>query len=218
MLEIKMKKFVVTVILALFGHSVFALDNPSFSINEQDSQKGTLSMQDLYIGGIKSFEDVKIEFDFSNSTFKLLEITEADNRIPTNPIENITAEGITVGLRGCISENRVITCHLTITSNEFDRTLNFCANTSSSSSCANDNSSTAFDNLNNSYTASKVTLANESSVRIVEKVLLVADIPTEATIEFSNLSTRATALSLMILGFQASPRAYFSVEFRDIEF
>jgi len=163
MLEIKMKKLVTVGILMLFfGSSAHALGNPSFSFNEGDSKKGTLSMQELYIGGVRTHENVKIEFDFEKSTFRLLEIVEADNSIPAEPIENITTEGITVGLKGCNSENRVITCHLIITSNEFDGSINFCAD--DSRFCGgNEGDSTAFDNLNNSYLASKVILANESS-------------------------------------------------------
>ena len=222
MLEIKMKKLVTTVILMLFfGSSAYALGTPSFSINEGDNQKGTLSMQELFIGGIKTHDNVKIEFDFKNSTFRLLEIVEADTSIPAQPVESITTEGVTVGLRGCNSENRVITCHLIITSNEFDGRISFCTDSDErpdrSHHCGNSGESTAFDNLNNSYIASKVTLANESSPVSIRDLLLVADIPTEATVEFSNISTRATNFSLMVLGFEISGTD-FTVEFRNVDF
>ncbi len=41
--------------------------------------------------------------------------------------------------------------------------MKFCAINGLSFTCGNNNKSTAFDNFNNSYVASKVTLANESS-------------------------------------------------------
>ena len=214
-----MKNFVTVVILMLiFGSSAHALGTPSFSINEEDNQKGTLSMQELYIGGVKTHDNVRIEFDFEKSTFRLLELVEADNSILIEPIENVTKEGVTVGLRGCNSKNRVITCHLTITSNEFDGRLNFCATDARfGSECGNDDESTALDNLNNSYIASKVTLANESSTGLIIDTLLVADIPTDATVEFSNISTRASNFSLMVLGFEIGSTE-FAVEFRNINF
>ncbi len=88
-----MKKLVMVAILMLFfGSSAYALGTPSFSINEEDTQKGTLSMQELYIGGVKTHENVRIEFDFENSTFRLLEIVDADNSIPVAPIENVTTK------------------------------------------------------------------------------------------------------------------------------
>ena len=80
-----------------------------------------------------------------------------------------------------------------------------------------DNKSTAFDNFNNSYVASKVTLANESSTDTIHDFLLVADIPTEATVEFSNISTRAANFSLMVLGFKIGSTE-FAVEFRKVDF
>ena len=215
-----MKKLAaITILMWFLGSSAYALGTPSFSINDGDNQKGTLSMQELYIGGVKTHNNVKIEFDFENSTFRLLELVEADNSISVEPIENITTEGITVGLRGCNSENRVITCHLIITSNEFDGEITFCADHFNTAQCGNFGKSSAFDNLNNSYVASKVTLANESSVSAIEKILLVADIPTEATIEFSNISTRATNFSLMVLGLRiGTNNDIFTIEFRNVNF
>ena len=207
---IKLAMFAI--LMSFFGSSAYALGTPSFSINEGDNQKGTLSMQELFIGGVKTHDNVKIEFDFKNSTFRLLEIDEADNTIPSLAIETQEVAGVNVGLRGCLSLNRTITCHLLLTSNEFDRTITLCAQ--GRDFCVK-NKSTLFDDLGNQYFATKVTIANNEDDRILEQ-RLIADIPTDATIVFENLSTRATSISVLDIKFYIDGGQ--EVIFRDVAF
>lgn len=195
-----------------------AVDNPKYSPNAGNTQKGILHMEDLYIGGIKSHKDVKIEFDFSNSTFVILGATPTDNSIPPEAIETLDAGGLSVGLRGCISKNRSVTCHLSLTSTEFDRTIKFCGK---NVFCIYNketklyDGSTVFDNLNNQYYPSKITIANfEDTPALTQK--LVANVPTEATIIFDNLSTSAINFTLLDLGFEVNKETH-RVTFRNVD-
>ena len=208
-----LKNILSVILLCGFIMEVQALDDPSF-----DTENSTLSINQLYVDGVKSFNNVKIKFNFANSTFQVLGAAPADNSIPVNPIDTVTVNNFTIGLRGCVSVNKTVTCHLLVTSNEFDGTFSFCAK----SGCISGGEETmVVDNLNNSYTGSKVTLANESNNSRVSNVLLVADIPTEATIEFSNISTKAKNLSLVILGFIVignNDTTFNKIEFRNVAF
>ena len=202
------------VVLFSLGISVqiYALDDPKYTPNPGNGQKGTLSLERLYIDGIKTFENINIEFDFSNSTFIILGATPADNSIPTQAIETLDAGGLGVGLRGCVSKDRSITCHLSLTSNEFDRDIRFCGDTFSR--C--DSRSTSFDSFGNQYIPTKVTITNSESSSFLVKTL-VADVPTEATILFDNISTRAVDFSLLDLTFKVDS-VYHTVKFRNIAF
>lgn len=207
----KCLKQIVMLVLFILPFTVqqtHALDDPSFSVNATNSQKGTLSMNELFIGGIKSFENVKVEFDFSNSTFTVLQATPADNSIPAQAVEIQEAGGLSVGLRGCVSLDRSVTCHLLLTSNEFDRSIRFWGSFNSET--------TVFDNLDNEYRLLKVTIANSEGNSTVDK-FFVADVTTEATIVFDNLSTRADNFSLLVLGFTVDNTIH-NVKFRDVAF
>ncbi len=190
---------------------VYALDDPSFSLNANNSQKGTLTMNELFIGGVKSHKNVKVEFDFNNSTFIILQATPADNSIPAQAVETQEAGGLSVGLRGCVSLDRSVTCHLLLTSNEFDRRINFCGR--GADGCG---VSTAFDELGNQYSPIKVSLANTEDGRELDKQL-IADVTIEATIVFDNLSTLANEFSLLDLGIHDGANAH-RVKFRDVAF
>lgn len=181
-----------------------AVGTPEFVLDADSNSRGTLKVGDVFFNGIKTYENTEIHLDLETSIFTITRIQAADNSIPARPIAEITEEGLTIGLRGCNSDNRVVTCYLTVTSNEFDRNITFWEN------------STANNNLNNSYGSSKITLADESGGRIRITKTLVADIETEATIEFTNLSTRATQFSLMGLSFRGNND--FIAEFRNVDF
>ncbi|NOQ15768.1 MAG: hypothetical protein GQ581_01780 [Methyloprofundus sp.] len=221
-----MKNIIASAIIAFgfFAHSVSAADNPSFRVSESDSSKGTLSMRALDVEGEEeSIENVNIELDFRNSTFRVLNTGAASNSSSASePIKSNTANEITVAIQGCTNTNRVVTCNLLITNNEFDDEINFCAD-SGSSFCGPNSRSTATDSFNNIYTASQVSIAGESSRARVSDFMLLADTPTAATIEFKNVSSRATSFPLLQLFFgkySGSERGINQViiEFKDVAF
>jgi hypothetical protein len=202
----------VTFFSLFFAMQVHALDNPKYTPTAGNNLKGTLSLDQLYIGGVKSHKNVNIEFDFSNSTFVLLGATPADNRIPEQAFETHDAGQLSVGLRGCVSKNKSVTCHLLLTSNEFDRTIKMCG--ASSYYCYS--KSTAFDNKGNQYFPSIITIANFEGVSQLEQKL-VAGLTTEATIVFDNLSTLAVNFPQLDLGFVVDKKVY-RVKFDKVAF
>lgn len=168
-----------------------AVGNPSLIMGETGQEKGVLSMKELYMHGIKSHDNVKIELDFETSTFKVMDAVVANHAIPDNISESITHNDVTVGLRGCLSENQVVTCHFAVRSDTQDRDINFCA----SSGCLG--TTEALDPLFNSYIASRITLGSQSSTYNIRDFSLVAGEVVAATAEFSNISDMATQFSLM---------------------
>ncbi len=195
-------------VLSCLVQQTFALDNPVYTPNQNN--KGTLTMEELYIGGVKTFNKVNIEFDFSNSTFKILGATPSDNSIPAQAIETHNAGGLSVGLRGCVSKDRSVTCHLLLTSTEFDREIKFWRSSSTGKS-------TAFDNKGNEYTAAKLSIANAEGSSFWLEQALVADLPTNATIKFDNLSTLAVNFSQLNLLFRIDNEGHF-IKFQDVDF
>ncbi|KHD06594.1 hypothetical protein PN36_09355 [Candidatus Thiomargarita nelsonii] len=158
----------------------------------------------------KTFENIELELDFTTSTFTLKKIVAADTTIPDDAIETIEKEGLRVGLRGCVAaESRTVTCHLLLTSIEFDRTVKFYGN-------YGEYSSAAFDNFGNQYIPTKVTIGKGEGTSYLEQ-RVVADVATRTTIRFENLSTQATSLSLLELSFRVDDTP-FSIKFRDIPF
>ena len=205
----------VCLIVALslgFIFQAHALDNPKYTPSEENSNKGTLAMEELYIGGVKSHQKVNIEFDFSNSTFVVIGATPADNSIPEQAIETQNAGGLSVGLRGCVSKNRSVTCYLLLTSNEFDRTIKMCGN--GDFYCRD--TATSFDNKGNQYFPNRVTISNSKGQDSLEKSL-IADTVTEATIVFDNLSTLAINFSQIDLGFVVDSKR-LRVKFNNVDF
>ena len=200
-----MKKMRAAVLLGLLSvlNIAHAVDNPSFSMG---AEKGMLSMQELYMGGKKSHDDVKIELNFKDSTFKLVEATPANNKIPDQVIESITQDDLAVGLRGCSSTKKVTTCHFTVTSHRQDREVTFCA----SSGCLK--TTEALDHLHNAYIASQITLANQSSAYNIRDFLLVAGVSVNASVEFSNISAMATHFTLMKIEFMDKTYKFRNVQ------
>ena len=212
MTKIKKLAGVFAICSSLGGLSaqVGAVGNPEFVFNA-DGKGGVLSIKTLDVNGVKAFENLELELDFTNSQFTLNNVSEADNTISEEPIETIEKDGFKVGLRGCSAESKIVTCHLLLTSVEFDRIIRFYNKSYSSGS-------QAFDNSGNQYYSAKVTIANNENSEYVRQ-RLVADVITEATIRFENLSTRATSFSLLALLFytnDGNERA--DIEFRDISF
>ncbi len=197
-----MKNIIASAIIAFgfFAHTVSAADNPSFRVNESDSSKGTLSMRVLDLEGDASVENVNIEFDFRNSTFRVLDNRPANAPSSAEPIKINATSDLSVEVQRCINTNRVVTCHLIITNTEFDDEVNFCAD-SGNSFCGPNSRSTATDNFGNLYTASKVSIAGETSSARISAFFLPVDTPTEATIEFKNVSSQATSFSSVQLIF-----------------
>ena len=75
-----MKKIVLiysALAVSFLSNSANALNEPSF-----DSTTNTLSTGQLYVDGVKGFDSVKIQFDFSTSTFQLVEAIPASHNIP----------------------------------------------------------------------------------------------------------------------------------------
>lgn len=192
---------------------VGALGNPEFVFSE-DGQGGVLFIKALDIEGVKTFENVQLELDFTTSTFTLKKIVAADTTIPDDAIETVTEEGVTIGLRGCKAEDRSVFCYLLFTSHEFDRTIDWCGH-SDTNHCGGDNNSISFDNLGNRYWPTKTSLANKTSGRIIQRIL--ADVTVEAIIQYDNFSTRATSLSALEL-FMKIDGITVRVQFRDISF
>jgi hypothetical protein len=143
---------------------------------------------------------VNIEFDFRNSTFRILNERPANAPSSAEPIKINTTNDLNVELQRCINTNRVVTCHLIITNTEFDDEVNFCAD-SGNSFCGPNSRSTATDNFGNLYTASKVSIAGKNSPARISAFFLPVDTPTEATIEFKNVSSQATSFSSIQLIF-----------------
>jgi hypothetical protein len=192
-----MKKMKIAVFLGLVFtiNWAHAVDNPSYTVGNYDTEKGTLSMKELYMDGVKSHDDVKLSLDFKNLTFSVVSGTAANNTIPDSAVESITQDDLTVGLRGCESKNKVTTCHFTVTSHGQDREVSFCA----SQGCLK--TTEALDRLHNAYVASQITLANQSSTYNIRDFLLVAGVPVTASAEFSNISPKATHFTLMKIEF-----------------
>ncbi|MEE9338980.1 MAG: hypothetical protein V3U87_12955 [Methylococcaceae bacterium] len=195
-------------VLSCLVQQAFAIDNPVYTPSQNN--KGMLTIEELYIGGVKTFNNVNVEFDFSNSTFKILGSTPSDNSIPAQAIETLNAGGLSVGLRGCVSKDRSVTCHLLLTSNEFDREISFRRNGSAGES-------TAFDNKGNEYLATKLSIANAEGSSFWLDQALVADLPTNATIKFENLSTLAVNFSQLSLLFILDGESHF-VKFQEVDF
>ena len=103
-----------------YSIQIQALGYPEFVFSE-DGQGGILFIKALDVDGVKTFENLELELDFTNSQFTLKHFAEANNTITEEPIETIEKDGLKVGLRGCSAESRVVTCHLLLTSIEFDR-------------------------------------------------------------------------------------------------
>ena len=106
-----------------------------------------------------------------------------------------------------------------LTNNEFDRTIGFCGNLSGCS----EGRSTLFDDRGNQYFSTKISIGNKTAEGTSYlKQRLVADITTEATITFENISTRASKISLLELGFDVGLRevkgSEHRVSFRNITF
>jgi len=181
-------------------------------------EAGVLFIKALDIEGVKTFENVQLELDFTTSTFTLKKIVAADTTIPDEPIETVTEEGVTVGLRGCRAEGRSVFCHLLFTSGEFDRVIDWCGN-SGYYHCGGDNNSSSFDNLGNQYRPAKLSIANKTGDgRVVQKI--IADVTVEAMIQYDNISTRATSFSVLQLFFSTDDGNQIRVkmQFRDISF
>lgn len=206
--------FAICFCFGVLSPQVGALGNPEFVFSE-DGSGGVLFIKAVDIDGVKTFENLELELDFTTSTFALKKIVDADTSIPVNSVDTVTKEGITVGLRGCVAESRTVTCHLLLTSNEFDRFITFCGNRQF---FCHSQQSPAFDNFGNQYFPTTVAIANiEATSTHLEDQKLVADVTTEATIRFDNLSTRATSFSLLELGFSVNNES-LKIQFRDISF
>ena len=188
-----MKRIKIVFFLCLMGvmNLAHAVGNPSLIMGETGQEKGVLSMKELYMHGIKSHDNVKIELDFATSTFKVMDGVVANHAIPNNISESITHEGVTVGLRGCLSKNNVVTCHFVVRSDRQDRDIYFCA----SSGCIG--TTEALDPLFNSYIASQITLGSQSSAYNIRDFSMIAGEVVTATAEFSNISDIATRFTLM---------------------
>ncbi|MCK5536745.1 MAG: hypothetical protein KAI79_07950 [Bacteroidales bacterium] len=210
MTKIKKLAGVFAICSSLGGLSaqVGAVGNPEFVFNA-DGKGGVLSIKTLDVNGVKAFENLELELDFTNSQFILNNVSEADNTISENIVE---IKGLQVELQNCSAELRVVTCHLLFTSVEFDRTITFKGNIYGRSHA----SSLVFDNFGNEYFPSSITIANSESSFEVEKKL-VADITTIATVRIDNLSTQATSISLLYLKIQL-PTGEVYIKFRDISF
>jgi hypothetical protein len=194
-------------------NQVGALGNPEFVFSE-DGLGGVLFIKAVDIDGVKTFENLELELDFTTSTFTLKKFVDADTTIPEQPIDTVTKDGITFGVRGCVAESRTVTCHLLLTSNEFDRLITFCGNRDC---CCYSQQSPAFDNFGNQYFPTTVAIANVEAKSNHLNHKLVADVTTEATIRFNNLSTRGTSFSLLYLGFGVNNES-LKIQFRDISF
>ncbi len=110
----------------------------------------------------------------------------------------VTENGLEVKLEGCTAKARSVICRFSLMSMEFDKTVRFRSNTS-------------FDDLGNQYSATKLSLANKTGNDITHK--LIAEVKTEATIQFDNISTRASKFSQLQLHFGED-----MVQFRDVSF
>ena len=73
-----------------------ALGNPEFVFSE-DRQSGILFIKALDVDGVKMFEKVELELDFTTSTFMLKKTVDADTTIPDDPIETV-----------CLNANKTI--------------------------------------------------------------------------------------------------------------
>ena len=203
-----------------YSIQVQALGNPEFVFSE-NGQDGILFIKALDVEGVKTFEKVELELDFATSTFTLKNIEDADTTIPDDPIETVTEEGVTIGLRGCKAEARTVFCHLFFTSNEFDRTIVWCGN-SNNMHCGGSNNTISFDTLGNEYWSNRITLANKTNDRNDGRLFqtLIADVTVEATIQFDNISTRTIGFSRLGIFFKVTGNTENSIkiQFRDISF
>ncbi|MCI5209189.1 MAG: hypothetical protein D3910_10430 [Candidatus Electrothrix sp. ATG2] len=117
-------------------------------------------------------------------------------------IETLATEGFTFELLECKKAGSV-TCYFMITSNEQDKKLDIQGSY---------RPSRIFDDLGNEYFATRAQLGNRSANQGVES-LLIAGIPTKASVNFSKISSQAGTISLLELNCYK-----FKLQFRNVPF
>ena len=206
--SVKLKALSSIALAITFVPLVLWADNAKFNPASGILDIPIVEVPNLFTGKIDCYQtDLSLMSDSSELAFSVTNVTPitcGDNSgsntepQPSVAVEKYEIGGLNVALQGCSIQEQSITCRLLLTNNEFDRTIGFCGNHSGCS----EGKSTAFDDLGNQYFPSKLSIGNnsvEGTSYLQQR--LVADITTEATITFNNISTRASELSLLELGF-----------------
>lgn len=210
-----MKRFVPkvlsTALLTLVTPFVLALGNPEFV-----PATGVLVLKAVDVNGVKTYENVEIHLNMATGTFRIPKASPADNRIPEVPVQEVSKNGLKVGMRGCLAVRQSVTCHIVLTALEFNRTVKIGGTQRNSFYWE----TSVFDNRGNTYRPDSLTVSNTNATTFVEKAL-IANVPTLATITVENVSTSATSFSSVIFKIQDVDRGlaiFGDFEFKNVPF
>jgi hypothetical protein len=165
-----------------------ALGNPDY-----DPTTGALTLKAVDVNGVKTFEDVELVLNMSTGTFIITKASNADIRVPELPVQEVSKGGLKVGMRGCLATGASVTCHLILTSLEF----NVNVRVGNRGGLSHQFTLMVADNKGNTYIPNPVTVSNTIGTADVSK-MLIANVPTAATITMSNVSFSATSFSSMV--------------------
>ena len=210
-----MKKYIVKLIIngAMLG-SLILLPINSLAIGLFNTDTSYLVIPEVDVDGKVFYDKVTLKLNFSNGTFELIDANRKPEAISNVPLDMMEEHDIKMDFMGCKRSGRNdVTCHIKLTSlGGVDQKISSYANTTA----YNNSTSYLYDNLGNTYKATKTSLGNLESSYLVTSTL-VGGVPTLTTFKFKNISPQASGISLLKPQFGDS-RDQFTGDFRNIKF
>lgn len=140
-----------------------------------------------------------------------LSIPGGSSSTPTQSSPVVVAAEFTYELIECKGTGGTVRCTFRITNNGADQNLTH----NCGGRTGNPNVTRAFDNLGNEYPGDQCALANQRMGLFGVAAHLVSGIPVPASVMFQNVSTSASALSLITIR-GGSPTSNITVSFRNV--
>jgi hypothetical protein len=183
-----MSKRKITTLTALFCTTCLC-SGVSLATSNFNGSNGILLIPDVNVNGNIFYDSVTLQLDLSKGTFSVVNAQPKNTKISDKPLDTYTAEGYSVGFLGCASSGtNEITCYLRVVNNQADRKLTVYGDWIS------DYRSRLFDNLNNTYNAASITVANGTDNNYVETTL-IQGVPTNVSMVFKNIDIHAKSIA-----------------------